>query len=63
MGLSGEIINLRLRQTHGISHQPELPEDIKWHFIGNLQSNKVKPLLTGVPNLVMVESVDDEENK
>nr|VDD49129.1 unnamed protein product [Brassica oleracea] len=61
LGLSGEIINLRLRQTLGISHQPELPEDIKWHFIGNLQSNKVKPLLTGVPNLVMVESVDDEK--
>ncbi|KAF2544459.1 hypothetical protein F2Q68_00029667 [Brassica cretica] len=61
LGLSGEIINLRLRQAHGISHQPELPEDIKWHFIGNLQSNKVKPLLTGVPNLVMVESVDDEK--
>ncbi|PWA41188.1 hypothetical protein CTI12_AA552040 [Artemisia annua] len=29
-----------------------LPEDIGWHFIGNLQSNKVKPLLRrieGVP--------------
>ncbi|KAF7121130.1 hypothetical protein RHSIM_Rhsim13G0151100 [Rhododendron simsii] len=24
---------------------PQLPEDIEWHFIGNLQSNKVKPLL------------------
>jgi hypothetical protein len=23
----------------------QLPEDIEWHFIGNLQSNKVKPLL------------------
>ncbi|KAF5742146.1 proline synthase co-transcribed bacterial protein [Tripterygium wilfordii] len=40
---------------------PQLPEDIEWHFIGNLQSNKVKPLLTGVPNLAMVESVDDEK--
>jgi hypothetical protein len=26
-----------------------------------LQSNKVKPLLAGVPNLAMVESVDDEK--
>lgn len=24
----------------------QLPEDIEWHFIGNLQSNKVKPLLS-----------------
>ncbi|KAJ4842765.1 hypothetical protein Tsubulata_013389 [Turnera subulata] len=38
---------------------PQLPEDIEWHFIGNLQSNKVKPLLSGVPNLAMVETVDD----
>ncbi|KAM7506284.1 hypothetical protein LguiB_005188 [Lonicera macranthoides] len=40
---------------------PQLPQDIEWHFIGNLQSNKVKPLLTGVPNLAMVETVDDEK--
>ena len=26
LGLSGEIINLRLRQTHGISHQPEVEQ-------------------------------------
>ncbi|ESQ35638.1 hypothetical protein EUTSA_v10008483mg [Eutrema salsugineum] len=44
-----------------IEKAPQLPEDIEWHFIGNLQSNKVKPLLTGVPNLKMVESVDDEK--
>ncbi len=31
--------------------------DIRWHFIGHLQSNKVKPLL-GVPNLYMIHSVD-----
>ncbi|XP_022724024.1 pyridoxal phosphate homeostasis protein-like isoform X3 [Durio zibethinus] len=39
----------------------QLPEDIEWHFIGNLQSNKVKPLIAGVPNLAMVETVDDEK--
>lgn len=44
-----------------IEKSPQLPEDIEWHFIGNLQSNKVKPLLTGVPNLAMVETVDDEK--
>jgi uncharacterized pyridoxal phosphate-containing UPF0001 family protein len=37
-----------------------LPTDIKWHFIGNLQSNKCKQLLQ-VKNLEVVESVDREE--
>ncbi|KAJ9182629.1 hypothetical protein P3X46_006603 [Hevea brasiliensis] len=40
---------------------PQLPEDIEWHFIGHLQSNKVKTLLAGVPNLAMVEGVDNEK--
>ncbi|XP_019251662.1 PREDICTED: proline synthase co-transcribed bacterial homolog protein [Nicotiana attenuata] len=44
-----------------VDKAPQLPDDIEWHFIGNLQSNKVKPLLTGVPNLAMVETVDDEK--
>ncbi|KAK9706385.1 hypothetical protein RND81_07G120800 [Saponaria officinalis] len=46
-----------------IEKAPQLPDDIEWHFIGNLQSNKVKPLLSGVPSLGMVESVDDEKKK
>ncbi|KAG2486133.1 hypothetical protein HYH03_015226 [Edaphochlamys debaryana] len=37
---------------------PELPSDIRWHFIGHLQSNKVKSIVEGVPNLAMVETVD-----
>lgn len=37
---------------------PQLPGDIQWHFIGHLQSNKVKSLVEGVPNLAMVETVD-----
>ncbi|KAH7672205.1 Pyridoxal phosphate homeostasis protein [Dioscorea alata] len=44
-----------------IEKAPQLPEDIQWHFIGNLQSNKVKALLAGVPNLDMFESVDDQK--
>ncbi|XP_060972986.1 uncharacterized protein LOC115707711 [Cannabis sativa] len=44
-----------------VEKAPQLPDDIEWHFIGNLQSNKVKLLLNGVPNLAMVESVDDEK--
>eukprot|EP00913_Durusdinium_trenchii_P003134 g2896.t1 len=34
-----------------------LPQTIRWHFIGRLQSNKVKKLLD-VPNLVSIETVD-----
>ncbi|CAJ1962545.1 unnamed protein product [Sphenostylis stenocarpa] len=40
---------------------PQLPDNIEWHLIGNLQSNKVKPLIAGVPNLACVETVDDEK--
>jgi pyridoxal phosphate enzyme (YggS family) len=37
---------------------PVLPSDISWHFIGHLQSNKVKSIIESVPNLTMVETVD-----
>jgi pyridoxal phosphate enzyme (YggS family) len=37
---------------------PQLPADIQWHFVGHLQSNKAKVLVSGVPNLYMVEGVD-----
>ena len=39
---------------------PQLSGDIRWHFIGHLQSNKCK-VLAKVPNLYMVESVDNEK--
>ena len=35
----------------------ELPEDIQWHFIGHLQTNKLKLVL---PYVSMVQSVDSE---
>ncbi|NQT77835.1 MAG: YggS family pyridoxal phosphate-dependent enzyme [Bacteroidetes bacterium] len=38
-----------------IGKHPELPGDIAWHFIGHLQSNKVKFM---VPFVHMIESVD-----
>ncbi|CCC71797.1 hypothetical protein NCAS_0I01290 [Naumovozyma castellii] len=34
-----------------------LPQDIKWHFIGGLQTNKCKDLAK-IPNLYCVETVD-----
>lgn len=36
----------------------ELPDDIRWHFIGALQSNKCAPLASSVRNLYAVETVD-----
>jgi pyridoxal phosphate enzyme (YggS family) len=38
-----------------INKQPQLPEDIEWHFIGHLQTNKVKSL---APFVGMIETVD-----
>ncbi|KAM0898024.1 hypothetical protein ACQ4PT_022192 [Festuca glaucescens] len=60
-----------------ITKAPQLPEDIRWHFVGHLQSNKVKSLVdlqdirncllnihtfnAAVPNLDMVEGVGNEK--
>lgn len=44
-----------------VDKAPQLPQDIEWHFIGHLQSNKVKALLAAVPNLNMVEGLDNEK--
>ncbi|RQM17998.1 hypothetical protein DD237_001333 [Peronospora effusa] len=41
-----------------VQKTPLLPEDIKWHYIGHVQSNKAKVLVRDVPNLFMVETVD-----
>lgn len=43
-----------------VAKAPQLPTDVKWHFVGALQSNKAK-VLVGVSNLYMVESVDREK--
>lgn len=44
--------------TEMVDKYSQAPEDIQWHFIGHLQSNKVSKLLTGCPDLYMVETVD-----
>lgn len=46
----GESHEQELRQKHTI-----LPNDIEWHFIGHLQTNKVKYI---APYVSMVEAVD-----
>jgi PLP dependent protein len=38
-----------------IAKQSELPADIRWHYIGHLQSNKVKQL---IPFIHLIQSVD-----
>ncbi|MEA3503909.1 MAG: YggS family pyridoxal phosphate-dependent enzyme [Bacteroidota bacterium] len=38
-----------------IKKQPELPQDIQWHFIGHLQTNKVKYL---TPFVSLFHSID-----
>lgn len=40
-----------------IEKQPTLPDDIEWHFIGNLQRNKVKFI---VPFVKCIHSVDSK---
>jgi pyridoxal phosphate enzyme (YggS family) len=52
-----------------ISKQEALPKDIRWHFIGHLQSNKVKyiapfvHLIHGVDSLKLLEAINKEGKK
>jgi pyridoxal phosphate enzyme (YggS family) len=47
----------------------QLPRDIRWHFIGHLQSNKVKlilpivQLIHGVDSLKLLEEIDKQARK
>lgn len=41
-----------------LQKESELPSDIRWHFIGHLQSNKVRPL---IGKTSLIESVDSEK--
>lgn len=36
---------------------PQLPDDIEWHFIGHLQTNKVRQL---VPHVTLIHAIDSE---
>ena len=38
---------------------PALPEDIRWHFIGHLQTNKVRQLVA-TRRIALIESIDSE---
>lgn len=41
-----------------IDKSPQMPDDVVWHFIGHLQSNKAKALVAGVPHLAVLETLD-----
>ena len=41
-----------------IAKAPELPNDIRWHFIGHLQKNKVRAMM---PHVSVIESIDSVE--
>ncbi len=38
---------------------PALPADVRWHFIGHLQTNKVRHLV-GTRRIALIESIDSE---
>ncbi len=38
---------------------PQMPDDVRWHFIGHLQTNKVRPLIAS-RRVALIESVDSE---
>jgi pyridoxal phosphate enzyme (YggS family) len=52
-----------------VDKQAQLPTDIKWHFIGNLQSNKVKyiapfvALIHGVNSISTLKEIDKQAKK
>ncbi|MDE5812054.1 MAG: YggS family pyridoxal phosphate-dependent enzyme [Muribaculaceae bacterium] len=41
-----------------ITKQPQMPDDVKWHFIGHLQTNKVRQLIGC--RVALIESVDSD---
>lgn len=45
------------RATELVAKAKELPKDISWHFIGHLQTNKVRMIL---PHVSLIHSVDSE---
>jgi pyridoxal phosphate enzyme (YggS family) len=52
-----------------VEKQKQLPQDIRWHFIGHLQSNKVRSiapfvhLIHGVDSLKLLKEIDRQAQK
>lgn len=45
------------RAVELVKKAQELPDDIQWHFIGHLQTNKVRQI---IPHVALIHSVDSE---
>ncbi len=52
-----------------VSKQAQLPSDVRWHFIGHLQSNKAKMivpfvhLIHGIDSIKLMDTIDKEGKK
>lgn len=55
---AGQRIFGESRQQELLKKIPLMPDDVRWHFIGHLQTNKVRPL---IGHVAMIESVDSEK--
>ncbi len=54
---AGQRIFAESRVQEIVAKIPQLPADIRWHFIGHLQTNKVRALV-GTRRIDLIESVD-----
>lgn len=54
---AGQRIFGESRQQELLQKIPQMPADVRWHFIGHLQTNKVRSIIGKV---AMIESVDTE---
>lgn len=55
---AGQILFGESRVQELVKKEPLLPSEIKWHFIGHLQTNKVRQL---VPSVALIQSIDSEK--
>ena len=66
---AGERIFGESRVQELIDKQPDLPVDIQWHFIGHLQTNKIKFIVPfvaqihGVDSLKVLKEIDKQAEK
>ena len=54
---AGQRIFGESRAQELVAKQPQMPSDVEWHFIGHLQTNKIKSVL---PIASLIHSVDSE---
>ena len=54
---AGQRIFAESRAQELVAKAPTMPPDVEWHFIGHLQTNKVRSIL---PYVTLIQSVDSE---